>query len=115
MADLHVFPYSIRPGTKAASMPGHLKPAIIKERAEQLRTIAAEKRSAFQHRFIGTVLQVLGQRHNARIGEVTGLSRNYLEVSYQGSAQLLNQEIMVEVDAVQHGLLTGRPITPPLR
>lgn len=115
VADLHVFPYSIRPGTKAASMPGHLKPAIIKERAEQLRNIAAEKRSAFQHRFIGTVLQVLGQRHNARTGEVTGLSRNYLEVSYQGSAQLLNQEIMVEVDALQHGLLTGRPITPPLR
>lgn len=115
LADLHVFPYSTRPGTKAASMPGHLKPAIIKERAEQLRIIATEKRSAFQQRFIDSTLQVLGQRHNAKTGEVSGLSRNYLEVSYQGSAQLLNQEVMVEIQALQNGLLTGRLITPPLR
>ena len=115
LADLHVFPYSIRPGTKAAAMSGHLKPAIIKERAEQLRGIAADKRAAFQHRFIGSVLQVLGQRYSAKTGELTGLSRNYLEVSYRGSAQLLNQESMVEIDALQNGLLIGRQITPPLR
>ncbi|ACD95940.1 tRNA (N(6)-L-threonylcarbamoyladenosine(37)-C(2))-methylthiotransferase MtaB [Trichlorobacter lovleyi] len=115
LADLHVFPYSTRPGTKAAAMSGHLKPAIIKERAEHLRGIAADKRAAFQHRFIGSVLQILGQRYSVKTGVLTGLSRNYLEVSYQGSTQLLNQEVMVEIQALQNGLLTGRLITPPLR
>lgn len=108
LADLHVFPYSIRPGTRAASMPGHLKPEVIKARAEQLRIIAANKRAAFQQQFIGSTLQVLGQRHIAKTGEVTGISRNYLEVSYQGSAQLLNQEVVVQVDKLQDGLMTGR-------
>ena len=114
LADLHVFPYSIRPGTKAANMPGHLKPGIIKERAEQLRRLAAEKRAAFQQQFIGTLLPVLGQRHNPVSNLVTGISRNYLEVCYPGSAQLLNQEVMVQIDGLDHGLLTGRQITPPL-
>ncbi|MDD2500569.1 MAG: tRNA (N(6)-L-threonylcarbamoyladenosine(37)-C(2))-methylthiotransferase MtaB [Geobacter sp.] len=114
LADLHVFPYSIRPGTKAADMPGHLKPGIIKERAEQLRRLAAEKQSVFKQRFIGKSLPVLGQRYNPATGQVIGLSRNYLEVCYPGSAQLLNQESMVQIDGLEHGLLTGKQITPPL-
>jgi threonylcarbamoyladenosine tRNA methylthiotransferase MtaB len=114
LADLHVFPYSIRPGTKAAAMSGHLKPAIIKERAEQLRGIAAVKRAGFQQRFIGKPLQVLGQRHNPANGLMTGISRNYLEACYPGSAQLLNQEVVVQIDKREHGLLTGRCTSSPL-
>ena len=107
LADLHVFPYSIRPGTKAADMPGHLKPGIIKERAEQLRTLAAEKRAAFQQRFIGRSLPVLGQRHNTVTGQVTGLSRNYLEVCYPAAASLLNHEVTVHVDRLHNNYLYG--------
>ncbi|MCE1226961.1 MAG: tRNA (N(6)-L-threonylcarbamoyladenosine(37)-C(2))-methylthiotransferase MtaB [Geobacteraceae bacterium] len=112
LADLHVFPYSIRPGTKAATMAGHLKPAIIKERAEQLRRLATEKRAAFQQQFIGTLLPVLGQRHNPVNSLVTGISRNYLEVCYPGSAQLLNQESVVQIESLEHGLLIGNTTQP---
>lgn len=112
LADLHVFPYSIRPGTKAATMAGHLKPAIIKERAEQLRRLATEKRAAFQQQFIGTLLPVLGQRHNPETSLVTGISRNYLEVCYPGSAQLLNQESVVQIEGLEHGLLIGNTTQP---
>ncbi|HZV80835.1 MAG TPA: tRNA (N(6)-L-threonylcarbamoyladenosine(37)-C(2))-methylthiotransferase MtaB, partial [Geobacteraceae bacterium] len=41
---LHVFPYSSRPGTKAANMPGHLPPAVITSRAEELRRLGEEKK-----------------------------------------------------------------------
>lgn len=43
----HVFPYSRRPGTAAASMPGHLSSGIKKERAALLRDMAREKKQAF--------------------------------------------------------------------
>ena len=112
LADLHVFPYSIRPGTKAAAMPGHLKPGIIKERAEQLRRLAAEKRAAFQQRFINKPLPVLGQRHNQATNRIIGLSRNYLEICYPGSAQLLNQEVVVQIDGLEQDILTGNTIPP---
>ncbi|QOX79268.1 tRNA (N(6)-L-threonylcarbamoyladenosine(37)-C(2))-methylthiotransferase MtaB [Trichlorobacter lovleyi] len=107
LADLHLFPYSIRPGTKAAAMSGHLKPAIIKERAERLRGIAADKRAAFQQRFIGKPLPVLGQRHNPVTGLMTGLSRNYLEVCYPAPPSLLNHEVTVHVDYLHSNYLHG--------
>lgn len=107
LADLHVFPYSRRPGTRAAAMDGQLQPGVIKERAEQLRCLASAKRTAFRQRFIGRSLQVLGQGHSPATGRMTGLSRNYLDVSYPADASLLNQEVVVQVDDMKDGQLRG--------
>lgn len=111
LSDLHIFPYSIRPGTKAATMGGHLQPAVIKERAEQLRQIAAVKRTAFQQGFINKTLQVLGQQHEKKTGMMTGLSRNYLEVRYPAPSTLLNQEVTVQIQKLQNGCLLGEQQT----
>ncbi|WP_027180180.1 tRNA (N(6)-L-threonylcarbamoyladenosine(37)-C(2))-methylthiotransferase MtaB [Maridesulfovibrio bastinii] len=43
----HVFPYSLRPGTAAAKMPGHLPDKIKKARAAQLREVVKNKKSKF--------------------------------------------------------------------
>ncbi len=107
LADLHVFPYSSRPGTRAAAMPGHLQPRLIKERAEQLRAIATDKQQAFKQRFVGTTLQVLGQRHHKTTGLMSGLARNYLEITYPASAGLRNQEVVVEITRMVQGQLQG--------
>ncbi|MGB4598694.1 MAG: tRNA (N(6)-L-threonylcarbamoyladenosine(37)-C(2))-methylthiotransferase MtaB [Trichlorobacter sp.] len=108
LADLHVFPYSRRPGTPAAEMPDQVPPQIITKRAEQLRCLAADKRMVFQQRFIGGTLDVLGQRHDAKQGMVTGLSRNYLEVQYPGGEELVNREVTVLVTGIEQGILMGR-------
>lgn len=110
IADLHVFPYSRRPGTPAAAMAGQLPPAVIKQRAEQLRSIAAQKRTAFQRRCLGSIQQVLGQRHDAAPGIMTGLSRTYLEISYPAPEQLLNREISILVEELADGQLKGRRV-----
>jgi tRNA A37 methylthiotransferase MiaB len=49
----HVFPYSPRPGTAAATMPDSLDPAEKKERAARLRALAASKRRAFVRHVAG--------------------------------------------------------------
>lgn len=107
LADLHVFPYSRRPGTVAANMPGQLAPGLIKERAEQLRKLASEKRTAFQQGFLGSTLAVLGLRFDPTSGFMSGLSRNYLEVSYPAEAGQLNQEVQVRIQQFSKGLLYG--------
>lgn len=107
LADLHVFPYSRRPGTPADLMPEQLPPQVITRRAEILRRIAADKRAAFQQRFIGQTLRVLGQRHDPRQQLVTGLSRNYLELRYPGGEELLNREVTVLVSGIEKGILVG--------
>jgi threonylcarbamoyladenosine tRNA methylthiotransferase MtaB len=50
---LHVFTYSERPGTAAASMPGVVPVPVRKERNRVLRELAAAKNAAFRERMVG--------------------------------------------------------------
>ncbi len=49
----HVFPYSERPGTKAASLPGGLPKKVRQEHAARVRALMAEKHAAFLQRQLG--------------------------------------------------------------
>jgi threonylcarbamoyladenosine tRNA methylthiotransferase MtaB len=104
---LHVFPYSSRPGTRAATMPGHLNPATIKARAEELRELGEEKKRAFASRFIDRQLPVLVQNEVAG-DRVTGLSPNYLAVTFAAPAGTRGEELMVRItDVNPDGSCTG--------
>ncbi len=59
LAYLHVFPFSPRPGTAAASFPDQLPPAVVKERARRLLALGKQLRTAFQRRFFGQTLEAL--------------------------------------------------------
>ncbi len=74
---LHVFPFSRRPGTPAATMPDQVAPALVKERAARLRALGDEKLQQFSRRFIGTELQMLVEE-GVNKGQHKGLSENYL-------------------------------------
>lgn len=58
-AAMHVFPYSRRPGTPAAAMPGQLSAAQKAERAAAAGAVANELRARFNRALLGTVQQVL--------------------------------------------------------
>lgn len=58
-SDMHVFPYSIRPGTPAASMRMQIKEPEKAARAQQVKDLAAQMSQAYRSRFIGRVLPVL--------------------------------------------------------
>jgi tRNA A37 methylthiotransferase MiaB len=49
----HVFPYSERPGTRAADMPGQVAVPVRKERAARLRALVARRKRAFRDRLLG--------------------------------------------------------------
>jgi len=105
LAYLHVFPFSPRPGTPAATMTPQLHSRVIKERAEALRIISERKKTAFAAGFVGRELQVLVQRDaDGR----KGLSRNYLPVLIEGSDRLFNNEVTVLITGARGGELVGR-------
>lgn len=97
-SDLHVFPYSSRPGTAAASMPGRVADRTVTERAARLRTIAALKKQMFQDRFTGHELTVLVQKHDKNTGLCQGFSRNYIPVTFPGNESLVNCEVPVKIN-----------------
>ena len=106
-SDLHVFPYSSRPGTKAAGMPGHIPDRVVTQRAARLRGIAAEKKSAFLQRFTGKELTVLVQGFNDKTGVCRGLTRNYINVSFPGTKDLVNEEVSIIIESCDGQVCSG--------
>jgi threonylcarbamoyladenosine tRNA methylthiotransferase MtaB len=106
-SDLHVFPYSSRPGTKAADMPDQVPAHIIKYRAEQLRTVAAEKKNKFLEGQRGSELNVLVQGYNTNTQKCNGLSKNYVNTTFTGQSNLINTECSVRVTGVGNNGVIG--------
>lgn len=106
LAYLHVFPFSPRAGTPAATMANRIPPTIVKERAERLRILSAEKKRRYQEQFLGTELDVLVQKQKKN-GMAEGLSRNYLPVLIAGRDLTVNSEVRVKINAVEGDKLRG--------
>lgn len=109
VSHLHVFPFSRRPGTPAATMFRQVDGEIIKERAAQLRELGQRKHREFAQSFIGRTLEVVVERGAGR-GACRGLTRNYLNVLFPGPARLAGCRLPVTIDAWQDGALYGTPV-----
>lgn len=78
---LHVFPYSKRPNTAAARMPGHLPPEVVKERAKRLREYSEIAKLDYTRRYLGRTLAVIWEDDVDAQGRQIGRSENYLEIA----------------------------------
>ncbi|MGE4301732.1 MAG: tRNA (N(6)-L-threonylcarbamoyladenosine(37)-C(2))-methylthiotransferase MtaB [Victivallaceae bacterium] len=77
-ANIHIFSYSPRPGTPAATFPGRVPPPEAKRRHGILAKLAEESAAAFRASQRGTVLKVIFEE--VKQGRLHGWSDNYLEV-----------------------------------
>jgi threonylcarbamoyladenosine tRNA methylthiotransferase MtaB len=106
---LHVFTYSPRPGTPAATTPNQVPVHVARERNRILRELAAEKKLAFMHGFIGReveaiTLNVIG---TDAAGEFTeALTDNYLKIRLRGRHEA-NHWMGARIHGVADGALTG--------
>jgi len=81
LSQIHTFPYSIRKGTIAEKMEGHLPNKIKEERAEIIKKISAEKFDEFLKSNLGCEQEVLIEKHpDKKTGMYKGLTRNYINV-----------------------------------
>jgi threonylcarbamoyladenosine tRNA methylthiotransferase MtaB len=84
---LHVFSYSSRPGTRAATRPDQLPGATIKRRARELRFLGEAKSAAFYLSQSGRRVSALTLRHSDRADSpkwTPALSSNYLKLRLAG-------------------------------
>ena len=84
---LHVFSFSARPGTPAASRMDSLSPETVAERARDLRALCAEKKSAFLRAQVGNTMRVLTLNSPQRAACAAGtraISSNNLDVRIAG-------------------------------
>jgi threonylcarbamoyladenosine tRNA methylthiotransferase MtaB len=84
-ARIHVFPYSRREGTPAASMEGQLPKAVREERARRLIALADELADDYRRSLLDTVQDVLFEEES---GEgASGYTPQYVEVWAPGAVQ----------------------------
>ena len=102
-ADMHVFPYSIRPGTKAAEMR-QIDMPVREERAARASAVAKTMHEAYLACCVGKIFPVLFERD--RKGGSAGHAPNYMEVSVAQEG-LHNQVKNVKITAVDGGSLRG--------
>ena len=108
IAYLHVFPFSKRKGTPAASMPGQVSPQVIKARCQRLRALGEEKRRRFYESYQGKRLRVLVEsKRDRETGLLKGYSRNYIPVLLHGEENLIHQEVEATVMRVQQRQVFG--------
>jgi threonylcarbamoyladenosine tRNA methylthiotransferase MtaB len=107
LTDLHVFPYSKRPGTPAAGYSDQVPGDVSKARAERLRHLAAEKHRSFAEGFIGEELEIVVES-GEKEGLLKGVSRNYLDIRFSGEAALSGQCVMVKTVCWQDESLHAR-------
>ena len=100
---LHVFPYSRRPGTLAASLSQQLPGPVKEARVQRLRTLDAEKRQAMYRDNIGGIHRVLVERRQAKSGLLQGFSENYLPIQFAGGSGLIRRVVSVRLTAVEDG------------
>ena len=81
-ADMHIFPYSRRPGTPADTMPGQLGNAVKEDRSRRAIAVAEKMSRAYRRSLVGTVQEILFEdRH---LAFYTGHAPNYVKVYCAG-------------------------------
>lgn len=107
---LHVFPFSARKGTKAATMVDTVSDAEKKERVLKLRTLDGVKRRRFYERFIGHTACILVEGTIHRDLYMRGYTENYMPVYVPFKKNLENKLVNVTISEVRDNYVMGEPI-----
>ena len=85
-AEIHVFPFSSRPNTFAATLKD-LSPDIKKDRVHRLLSLSKRLRAEYEQGFYGKDLEVLFEEYDAGDGKLQGHTGNYLLVRVDGTSE----------------------------
>ena len=111
LASVHVFPYSVRPGTSAAYLPEHVDPDRRTDRARSLAAVADRLKSAFRSRLLGSYRPVLWENTRPGPDSTTtwsGLTDNYIRVSTDSSIDLSNTITPAKLISLDHDIVRAQ-------
>ena len=107
-AQMHIFPFSARHGTPAATMRDAVAPSVIADRKERLACLERELRGRFLRQLIGRSLDVLVEGVDGRRnGSVFGTSCRRVPVTFPGNAAQIRRIVTVRTRAIEGDRLVG--------
>ncbi len=108
-ADMHIFPYSRRPGTPADKLPGQHGNEVKEARSRAAIAVAEEMSHSYRQALIGTVQKVLFEQPED--GLFTGHAPNYVKV-YAPGQNLHNQIHSVKITGIYQDGILGELTAP---
>ena len=103
---IHVFPYSARAGTVAASLPNQIPSSTKKLRAGSALEISRDKSKTFAERLIGREVEIIAE--TSQDGLVDGLTKNYIRVYLPDENIPLGEVIKVRVEKIFRDGVIGK-------
>ena len=95
---LHVFQYSMRPGTVAAKMPNQIHPDIKKERSKRLLDLSDALYSEYANKFINKEVTVLVEKYDEEKDLNIGHTSNYLSVEIPLKESKVGEFVTVKLE-----------------
>ena len=109
-AKVHVFAYSIRPGTRAAKMPDQLTRQQKEQRSHQMAQVTEESRKSFLQSQVGMVESVLFETEKLD-GMQHGYTKNYTPVCVQSDRELCGSIHSVRITGAKDDYCIGQLLT----
>jgi threonylcarbamoyladenosine tRNA methylthiotransferase MtaB len=103
---LHIFPFSARPGTPAATAAGQVNGRVARERSQEIRAVINAKRQAFLAAQVGHRTPALSLEGREE-GDSVALTTNYLKIALPGCDVPPNRLIDVQIGRAVSGKLFG--------
>ncbi|OOB80094.1 MAG: tRNA (N(6)-L-threonylcarbamoyladenosine(37)-C(2))-methylthiotransferase MtaB [Epulopiscium sp. Nuni2H_MBin003] len=104
-ASMHIFPFSSRTGTRAATMSNQISANIKEDRVKVLTELADKMHNQFLQNMCNTTTNVLFEQSNN--AEFIGYTSNYAKVSVKSDVDLTNKIVNVNLKEIQSNKLIG--------
>lgn len=104
-AKIHVFPFSLRKGTKAEELPNHLDETTKKDRVRRLMAISKNLEIEYMEKFLNKEIVFIPEVY--RDGYLIGHTGNYLLVKVKGNEELLHQDVTVKITKIDYPYVTN--------
>ena len=111
LAYLHVFPYSPRPGTRAAALPGRVPAGVVRERVRELLALSDRKWRGYLAAQVGRELEVVVERVEG--GRSRGTAREWVTVTWPTAGDARGAVARVRVEASDASECSGVRVPPP--
>jgi len=105
-SDIHIFPYSPRSGTPAATMEDQVSPQIKDQRVKELTAVSSHIKDTMMETYLGKTVKVLfEQNHGDDVYE--GHTENYTKIHSKSQETLINKIVDVTITSIIGDVLYG--------
>ena len=103
---IHVFPFSLREGTKACELPNHLDNLTKKERVKVLMDISKKLEIEYMNRFLNSSFIFIPEVYKDDV--LIGHTGNYLLIKCMGDINSLHENIKVKIEKIEYPYCIGK-------